>query len=275
LQAIVPGVWFYSGDFPLNGQCNSVVIERKRDLVVVDANSVSGALAVQSAIKQLSPKPVRYVLLTHHHGDHVFGNAVWTRTGAVTVAHQSMLDELARIEPARWRSAAAHDPRMAALGDSLEPPKQTFAGPVWTLDDDVRPIEVHFFGAAHTRDDVVVYLPGDQVLCSGDVALSTSLNSFFDSDFQHWPAVLQAVRQLGAGHVLPGHGDAGGAEILEGQGRFLAALGDAVADGLARGLAPRQIASALHFPDELKPWVGRALAQQVETICAQLAPSPK
>jgi cyclase len=271
LRAIVPGVWFHSGDFLTTGQCNSVVIERKNDFVIVDANSAGGALALQAEVRGLSAKPVRYVLLTHHHGDHIYGNAVWTRAGAVTVAHEAMLGELTRLEPGRWRSAAKSTPEMAALGDAPEAPKQTFAGPVWVLDDDERRIEVHSFGAGHTRDDVVVYLPRERVLCSGDIAINTSLNSFMDSDFLHWPAALREVGRLDARHVLPGHGEAGGAEILEGQGQFLAALDKAVTDGLRQGKTPEQIAAGLELPERLKPWSSGNLSRQVAQICALVA----
>lgn len=121
LRPIVPGVWFYQGDFPKNGQCNSIVIERQSDLVVVDANSVGGAFALQAVLKRASGKPVGAVLLTHHHGDHLYGSAVWTRAGATTIAHRTMQSELARFEPARWRQQAAHDAQMAALGDAPVP----------------------------------------------------------------------------------------------------------------------------------------------------------
>lgn len=275
LRAVVPGVWFYQGDFLSTGQCNSVVIERKNDFVIVDANSPGGAAAVQAEVRRLSSKPVRYVLLTHHHGDHIYGNALWTRAGAITVAHKTMVGELARIEPARWRMAAARDPEMAGLGDTPEAPRQTFDGPQWILDSDERRIEVYSFGAAHTRDDVVVYLPREQVLCTGDMALNTSLNSFVDSDFRHWPKALSAAAQLRARHILPGHGAPGGVEILEGQAQFLAALDSAITDGLGRSQSPAQIATGLKLPDTLKTWVSGNLPQQIAQIYAQLAPAPK
>lgn len=266
LRPIVPGIWFYQGDFLTNGQCNSVVIERRQDLVVVDANSAGGAWALQPELRKLSSKPVHYVALTHHHGDHIYGNAVWTRAGAVTVAHRSMLAELARLEPARWRSQAEKDPLMAALGNAPEPPRQTFDSPLWVLDEGGRRIELHHFGTAHTRDDVVVFLPHEGVLCTGDVALSMALNSFIDGDFDHWSVVLRAVARLGARHVLPGHGSPGGPEILTGQAQFLAAFGAAIDKGIKEGKSPAQIAAGAHFPQALQPWVSPYMSDQIEQI---------
>lgn len=270
LRSIVPGVWLYEGDFLSNGRCNSVVIECKHNLVLVDANSAGGALALQAEVKRLSAKPISHVLLTHHHGDHIYGNAVWTRAGAATVAHETMLNELARLEPGRWRDESAHNPQMATLGEAPEAPRQTFAGSLWVLDDGERRIEVHHLGAAHTRDDVAVYLPRERLLCSGDIAISTSLNSFFDSDFKHWQVALQAASRFQPRHVLPGHGHPGGPEILEGQRQFLALLDNAVTQGLKRGQLPAQISAALEIPDVLKPWVSGYLPQQIEQICQRL-----
>jgi glyoxylase-like metal-dependent hydrolase (beta-lactamase superfamily II) len=266
LRPVVPGVWFYQGDFLAKGQCNSVVIERRRDLVVIDANSASGALALQAELRKLSPKPVRFVLLTHHHGDHIYGNAAWTRAGAVTVAHRAMLAELARLEPARWQSQAANDAQMAAFGNAPEPPRQTFDGSSFVLDEGGQRIELHHFGTAHTRDDVVVFLPREKVLCTGDVALSMSLNSFTDSDFDHWPVVLRAVAGLDARHVLPGHGNPGGPEILAGQAQFLAALAAAIDQGIHEGESPAQIAANVHLPESLQPWVSSFMPEQIRQI---------
>jgi cyclase len=266
---IVPGVWLYQGNFLANGRCNSIIIERRGDIVVVDANSASGASDLQAGLHMLSPKPVRYVLLTHHHGDHIYGDALWTRAGASTLAHQSMLAELKRLEPGRWQKQAATDPELSALGIAPEPPRQTFEQSPLVLDDGERRIEVHHFGPAHTRDDVVVFLPHEKVLCSGDIAISTSLNSFFDSDFAHWLIVLEKVSQMEAKYVLPGHGNPGGAEILSAQAQFLNVLNDATDKGLRKGQTPEQIAAGLKVADALKPLVSSYLPNQIAQICEQ------
>jgi cyclase len=270
---IVPGVWFYAGDFPRLGQANSIIVEMKDYLVVVDANSVTGARAVAAETRRLSPKSVKFVLLTHHHGDHIYGNAVWTQAGATTLAHRSMLGELARIEPGRWRADASRSKETSALGDAPEAPRQTFSGELWSLEDSSRRIEVHYLGPAHTRDDVVVYLPRERILCSGDIAIHSSLNSFFDSDFANWPTVLRTLAEFPIDHVLPGHGSPGDRQVLELQQQFLETLRANAASGLAHGRKPAEIAAALQFPETLRPWVGPYLPGQVEQICTLLQPA--
>src|SRR5215472_3715159 len=104
LKQIAPGVWFREGDLQNQGHCNNVIIEMKDYLIVVDANFPSGARAALADAKRVSSKPVKYVFDTHHHGDHAYGNAVWTETGAITIAYSGVADEMKRYEPARWRS---------------------------------------------------------------------------------------------------------------------------------------------------------------------------
>ena len=56
--------------------------------------------------KRSRSKPVKYVFDTHHHGDHLYGNAVWTQAGATTLAFKGVAEEMKRLEPARWLAAA-------------------------------------------------------------------------------------------------------------------------------------------------------------------------
>ena len=115
VRLIVPGVWFREG-VPIShnpsrpeemGNPNAIIIEMKDYLIVVDANYPSGARATMADIKKVSSKPVRYVFDTHHHGDHAYGNPLWTQAGATTFAYKGVADEMRRYEPARWRADAS------------------------------------------------------------------------------------------------------------------------------------------------------------------------
>ena len=105
VRKIADGVWFREGDLKI-GHCNNTIIEMKDYLIVVDANFPSGARLAMADAKKVSPKPVKYVFITHHHGDHDYGSAVWTANGATTLAYKGVAEELNRYEPARWREMA-------------------------------------------------------------------------------------------------------------------------------------------------------------------------
>src|SRR5580698_6516916 len=104
LEQIAPGVWCREGGIEA-GHRNNVIVEMKDYLIVVDANFPSGARLALADAKKVSPKPVKFVFDTHHHGDHTYGNAVWTGAGATTIAYQGVAEEMKRYEPARWKIA--------------------------------------------------------------------------------------------------------------------------------------------------------------------------
>src|SRR5260370_40796491 len=115
VQKIVEGVWFREGDLKNLGHCNNIIIEMKDYLIVVDANFPSGARAALADAKKISAKPVKYVFDTHHHGDHAYGNAIWTDAAATTLAYKGVAEEMKRYEPTRWQETAQQRKDVAEL----------------------------------------------------------------------------------------------------------------------------------------------------------------
>src|ERR687887_566070 len=144
-RLVAPGVWFREGELKDKGHCNNIWIEMKDYLIVVDANFPSGAEACLADIKKTTKKPVKYVFDTHHHGDHSYGNPVWTKTGATTLAYVGVTEEMKRYEPKRWQETAKQRKDVANLNlQTAEPPKQTFKESMMVLDDGTRKVELHF-----------------------------------------------------------------------------------------------------------------------------------
>src|ERR1017187_736024 len=98
---IAPDVYFHEGD-PRRGHCNNGWIVMDDYVVEVDANYPSGARIVIPKIQAITDKPVRFVVDTHFHPDHSFGNRVWADIGAVVVAHAWVLEELSRSGASAW-----------------------------------------------------------------------------------------------------------------------------------------------------------------------------
>src|SRR5690349_24791076 len=140
VRSIAPGVWFREGDMD-QGHCNNIIIEMKDYLIVVDANFPSGARGAMADAKRISSKPVKYVFDTHHHGDHLYGNPVWTQAGATSLAYKGVTEELKRYEPKRWQAEAKQRKDVGELKlDAPEPPKQTFDKSPFILKDDTREV---------------------------------------------------------------------------------------------------------------------------------------
>ena len=245
---IVPGVWFLTGD--TNGYSNTVIIEMRDYLIVVDANYPGRAKDLLGIAKGLSSKPVRYVFDTHAHGDHSYGNSVWTAAGATTLAFQGVTDEMNRWEPTRWRNSMKARPDLQATGETdVQRPQMSITGDKLTLDDGTREVDFLFMGWGHTPGDGYVWLPKEKILATGDAAVNGPRNKLLDAWIENWPKALDKAIALGPEHVLPGHGDAGGIEILKGQRQFLTDLYAAVKAQADAGKKPAEMQIELPEPD--------------------------
>jgi glyoxylase-like metal-dependent hydrolase (beta-lactamase superfamily II) len=265
VRLIAPGVWFREGDLD-QGHCNNVIIEMKDYLIVVDANFPSGARNAMADAKRISSKPVKYVFDTHHHGDHLYGNLLWAQAGATTLAFKGVADELKRLEPARWQAAAKSRKDVAELNrEGPDPPKQDINEQMFVLNDGSRKVEFRHFGWAHTRGDGFVYLPKEQVLCTGDAVVNGPYNATMDANLGNWPAVLAAADKLKVKYVLPGHGVPGGRELIGGQSQFMAELMKSVKAGVDSGKKVEELQASLKMPDSVSAWVSeRSLKGQVK-----------
>jgi glyoxylase-like metal-dependent hydrolase (beta-lactamase superfamily II) len=256
VKLIVPGVWFREGDME-QGHSNNVIIEMKDYLIVVDANFPSGAKAAMADAHRISSKPVKYVFDTHHHGDHLYGNPIWTAAGATTLAFKDVSAELRRLEPARWQDSAKTRSDVADLKrDGPEPPKQEINETLYVLNDGSRKVEFRHFGWAHTRGDGFVYLPKDQVLCTGDAAVNGPYNYTADAHIGNWPTVLQAASKLKVKYVLPGHGVPGGRDLLSGQAQYMSELYKAVKTAIDQGKKMPELQGDVKLSAAVQPWVG-------------------
>jgi cyclase len=263
-KQVAPGVWFLEGDSH-KGYANTVVIEMQHYLVVVDGSYPGRVEELLQEIPTLSAKPIKYAFMTHHHGDHAYGNALWTKAGVTTLATQGVREEMDRYEPERWRAAQPKrdDMRSLPYGD-VERPKQTFRGAKFVLRDGSREVDFLYLGWGHTRGDGYVWLPKEHILCTGDAVVNGPRNKLWDADLANWPRVIAKAEALGPKLVLPGHGQPGGVEMMEGQARFLRDLRAACEEDVRQGLSVEQAAKALKLPPEDANWVRDDMVQNVQ-----------
>ena len=270
-QKIADGVWFLLGDSS-KGYSNATVIEMGSYLIVVDANYPGRAKELLTIVKGLSTKPVRYVFDTHAHGDHSYGNSVWTAAGATTMAFRGVVTEMDRWEPARWQAAMAKRDDVRELGEGdVQRPRKVIDGDRFVLKDKMREVDFLFLGWGHTPGDGYVWLPKERVLCTGDAAVNGPRNKLFDANIANWPDALDKALALKPLYVLPGHGEAGGSEILLGQARFLRDLYREVKLQADAGKSPAEM--HIKLPESDSNWVPNrpdGLQQDIETVYLEL-----
>jgi cyclase len=225
-KEVAPGVWFRE----TTGGCNNVIIEMSDHLVLVDANYPGPALDLLRDVQAKWTKPIKLVIDTHHHPDHLSGNHVFTRLGATTIGHAGILEELKRYEPEMWRGVVKARKDMASAGDrdGPEPPQQTYLQSPHVISHSNRRIELWHFTFGHTRGDTFVYLPQEKVLCTGDAVVNGPFSDPKHAHMAGWPREIRGAQTLDIEVVLPGHGPPAGKELLANQIEFFDELYRAV-----------------------------------------------
>ena len=163
IQQVAPNVYFHQGDLS-KGHCNQGWIVFKDFVLVIDGNFPSGVEEVLPKIKAVSKKPIKYVVDTHHHGDHAYGNQAWAEAGATPIASEGALAEMKKYETGyygrhplgRWEWAAKS--RADVRNSKLLPPQIIFKDKM-VFDDGTMRAELLYLGNAHTHGDVFVWLP--------------------------------------------------------------------------------------------------------------------
>jgi len=157
-------------------------------------------------IRAVTGKPIKYVINTHGHLDHTFGNAEFEKLGAVVIAHRNCLANMKKGSEATLRNAknfglAEKDIR----GTRIAYPTVTFPDRI-EIDLGGRTLELISAGHSHTDDSIMVYLREEKVLFAGDV-LFTGYHPFLgEGDIAGWIKVLDDVAAMDAVRIIPGHG---------------------------------------------------------------------
>jgi phosphoglycerate dehydrogenase-like enzyme/glyoxylase-like metal-dependent hydrolase (beta-lactamase superfamily II) len=261
VKEIAPGVFFRFSSISATdkkvpfGGSNNIWIIFEDYVVVVDANFPKEAGDVLAAVKKTTNKPVRYVLDTHHHGDHAYGNAVWAKAGATIVA-QAKCAKLLRLNGPKEFAEAGKGPtgRKDVAASTLKVPNLIFDDKL-VLDDGTQRVEFLFFGHAHTPGDACAYLPKQKILCTGDACVNGAYNYMGHSDSASWIRALEKMQQLNISVVCPGHGPLARKDLLEKQKRYFAEMRQAVKKGIDSDRELADITKTFK-PAWYKEWTG-------------------
>jgi glyoxylase-like metal-dependent hydrolase (beta-lactamase superfamily II) len=188
------------------------------------------------------------------------------------MAFRGVVTEMDRWEPARLQAAMMKREDVRQTGEvDVERPQKVIDGDSFVLKDKTREVRFLFLGWGHTPGDGYVWLPKERVLCTGDAAVNGPRNKLLDANIANWPDVLDKALALKPLHVLPGHGAAGGTEILSGQQKFLRDLYREVKAQTDGGKTPAEM--HIKLPESDSNWVPNrpdGLQQDIETVYLEL-----
>lgn len=196
VQQIAPDVYVATG-----GGGNSGIVIGTTGVVVIDAKTTpEGGKSLLAEIAKLTPKPVTDVVLTHSDGDHVNGLAAFP-AGVHVIAQEGCKNEMQAALSAGGRGAppADHMPTKVITGNTE---RVTLDGVAF---------ELHHWAPAHTSGDLIVYLPSQKIVFTGDIIAANRPDTIIHLE-KHgsssgWISTVQGILRLDADRFVPGHGD--------------------------------------------------------------------
>ena len=240
IEKAADGVYFAHARPQAEINCNAAIFVNSGDVLVVDAHSKPSAAAslIAQIKKEITPKPVRYVVNSHFHWDHTQGNHAYrvaeTKIDFIASdATKQLLSDLGKarleasleqvggqIDALRGRAAKSSYPAEKAFcaeqirqleayraemqNYTLELPTITFSTS-HVIKDQAHDLHIEYHGHAHTVGDVVVFCPQKRAVATGDM-IHGFLPFIADGFPKSWPKTIDSVAKLDFAQVLPGHG---------------------------------------------------------------------
>lgn len=237
LTKIADGVYSYLDEqnpTPANsfGANAGIVVGRDGIAVIDTLISAKEAQRFIKDIRAISDKPIRYVVNTHDHLDHVLGNSEFAKLGAKVVAQVETKAALEKNGPSLLQRAKYFGLSDEAMsGTTIALPTVTFSESL-TIDLGDTRIELLHAGPSHTGGSSIVFIPGSKVLFAGDVLFTNYHPNMRDGNIQGWIKVLDRIASMDAVNIVPGHGPLSTKKDIEDMKKYLIAF-DAKAKELA------------------------------------------
>jgi len=199
MKMLKPDVWAGLG----GAGGNSTIIIGKTSVIVVDAKQTeAGAKDLLAEIAKITPKPVKTAIITHSDGDHLNGLVAFPE-GIKIIAHENNKKE--------QETALASGGRGAPPKDRL--PNQVTTKTKESMTIDGVKLELYHWAPAHTSGDLVVYLPAQKIVSTGDIVVANraddnpNIHYEKNGSTEGWIASVKGMTSLNADTYVTGHGD--------------------------------------------------------------------
>ncbi len=232
IRLLKPSLYMITG-----GGANTLIRVTPDGLIVVDTKNPGGDNydRVMEEIKSVSALPVKYVINTHHHPDHVGNNQKFIDAGAQIVALEAL------------KTNMASDPRTKDIPGL---PTVTFAKD-YVLKFGGAEVDAHFYGRGHTGDDTMVYFPDLKVVMVSDqITDATPIVDFANGGSAlEWTKVLDGVLKLDFDMAIPGRGEPKTKAEVEAYRTKFATLISRANDAIKAGATKETLASQVMTDD--------------------------
>jgi glyoxylase-like metal-dependent hydrolase (beta-lactamase superfamily II) len=258
-RQLAPGVYAIMGDTGRGseGRANAGFIDTPEGVVAIDAGgSPREGERLLRTIRRITPRPVRWLVLTHHHPDHHFGAVAFRRAGAKVVAHpdrRTLAGEAGDSAlQASWTAVVG---RAAMRGFTFANRPDRSVERADTLRPGGRTVVIESVGAAHTPGDLLVWLPDDRVLFAGDVLIEDGVTMIVDGSTPVLLRTLDRIERRDARVLVPGHGAIPPAPkpLVDSTRAYAQALRAEMRTAVERGIPMQRAMAALPPADSLRP----------------------
>lgn len=246
VEEAAPGVFVHHGthkdiDTGYGGDiCNIGFIVGDNGVAVIDSGgSPRVGRQLREAIRKVTDKPILYVINTHVHPDHIFGNAAFKQDNPMFVGHEKLAGAMAQRKDAYLRNQNNWVGADAAESEII-PPTMAIKGSQ-TLDLGGRSLQLTAHPIAHTSNDLTIFDHNTGTLWTGDL-LFVERTPSIDGDIKGWLSVIEQLRSVNAARAIPGHGPVT-AELkaaLDSEYRYLASLLNDVRAAIKSGQSMEQ-----------------------------------
>jgi glyoxylase-like metal-dependent hydrolase (beta-lactamase superfamily II) len=209
----------------------SIFITTPKGVIVTDPISSDAAIWLKAKIKTLTDQPVRYVIYSHDHADHITGGTVFAETAAF-VSH-----------------SAARQKIMSESRSETPVPDLTFTDRMF-IELGGKQVELIYTGRNHSDNSLVVLLPQNKLLFAVDfIPVETVAYRTMRSDYpDEWIESLKQVEQLDFDILIPGHGKIGKKEHVQLFRRYLEDLRAAVQEQVQKGASVEEAKKTVRLP---------------------------
>jgi cyclase len=245
IQPVAPGVWAVIGE---RGGANAGFILTRDGVVVVDSEINPRAAEVMlRAIRKVTAEPILYLINTHAHGDHTFADHVFHPTKGI-IAHERTKVALKNRGAQMLREYPKIVGAGNAAGAKVTLPTLTFTDQM-TLPVAGRTILLRYLGIGHTVGDIVVWLPNERVLFTGDLVYVNQLPWLGEGETREWLNTLDRMKTLPYEHIVPGSGPVGNRRSVDRFERYLSDLRRAVIVAFLKQQSVEQAKRTITLPD--------------------------
>ena len=248
LKQVAPDLYFLYDDL----SSNSAFLVTDEGVLVIDTRQhpAHGRDLIER-IRKITDKPVKWVINTHAHGDHFYGNPAFKAVGATIVAHRDVAAGMIKNEQLEFKRRRAFFKSM-----QLDPAEVKTVLPDVTFDSRLtiklggRVVDIMYLGPGQNPGDTLVYFPHARALyVGGPFANNNWSNMSFTPSMDGWIALLNRIAAMeNVDLFLPGHGDVGKREDVLDEANMLAEVQKSVKAAIAQGMTRDEIVKNLRFP---------------------------